>query len=37
MAGIKQQIPSFYFIAADNGVAPEKLQVKAVLNNQFRA
>jgi hypothetical protein len=36
MSGIKQQNPSFCFIAADNGVAPKR-QVKGALNNQFRA
>jgi hypothetical protein len=32
-----QAIPSFGFIAGDNGVAPKKLQVHRFLDNQFRA
>jgi hypothetical protein len=37
MGGIYQQIPSFGFIAAEDRVAPEKVQVNGFLDNQFRA
>jgi hypothetical protein len=38
MAGIYQQIPSFGFGAADDGVAAaEKVQVNCFLDHRFRA
>jgi hypothetical protein len=37
MPGIYQQIPSFDFIAAEDGVAPEKVQVNGFPDNQFGA
>ena len=37
MAGIYQQIPSFGFVAAEDGVAAEKVQVNGFLNNPSRA
>jgi len=37
MTGIEQQIPSFSFVAAENGIAAEKVQVNSILENQFRA
>jgi hypothetical protein len=37
MAGVKQQISSFCFIAAYEDVAPGKPQPAGVLNNEFRA
>lgn len=37
MTRIYKQIPSFGFIAADNGVAAKKLQVNRFLDNQFGA
>jgi hypothetical protein len=36
VAGIQQQIPSFCFITAEDGVAAEKFQVNGLLHNQFR-
>jgi hypothetical protein len=37
MAGIEQQIPRFGFLAAEDGVAAETLQVNGFLNNRFGA
>ena len=37
MAGIYQQIPSFGFVAAEDGVAAEKVQVNCFLDDRFRA
>jgi len=34
---ICQQIPSFGFLAAENGVAAEKVQVNGVLDDRFKA
>jgi hypothetical protein len=36
MAGIKKQIPSFCFIAADNDIATEQFDMSGLSNNQFR-
>ena len=36
IAGIYQQIPSFGFGAADDGVAAEKVQVNCFLDDRFR-
>jgi len=37
MPCIYQQIPSLGFVAAEHGVAAEKVKVNGFLNNQFRA
>ena len=37
MRGIYQQIPSFGFLAAENGVAAEKVQVNGYIDDRFRA
>ena len=36
MPGVDQQIPSFAFNAAEDGVAPKKVQMDGFLDNQFR-
>jgi hypothetical protein len=36
MPGIYQQIPSFAFNAAEDSVAPKKVQTDGFLDNQFR-
>ena len=37
MPGIYQQIPSFGFIAAEDGIVAEKVQVNGFLNDRFKA
>jgi hypothetical protein len=36
VAGIQQQISSFCFLAAEDGVAAEEIQMNRMLNNDFR-